>query len=88
MFRHACGVPSVTIDGKAWTSRRRDTVHNGLSYQRDALFRGRPLGYAFDVRFGNVSVRPLGGGLGCLTMILVSIVLSVILTIALNLVAR
>jgi hypothetical protein len=40
------------------------------------------------VRFGNVSVRPLGGGLGCLIMILVSIVLSVILTIALNLVAR
>ena len=37
------------------------------------------------MRFGNVSVRPLGGGLGCLVMILVSIVLSVVLTIALNL---
>ena len=39
------------------------------------------------VRFGNdVEVRPLGGGLGCLTMILLSIVASVVLTILVNLV--
>jgi hypothetical protein len=36
------------------------------------------------MRFRNVSVRPLGGGFGCLMMILVSILLSVILTVALN----
>ena len=32
-----------------------------------------------------VRVRPLGGGLGCLMMIVISIVLSVLLTILLNL---
>jgi hypothetical protein len=40
------------------------------------------------VRIGNVEVRPLGGGLGCLLMILVSILLSVILTVGLNLLIR
>ena len=33
----------------------------------------------------NVEVRPLGGGLGCLTMLLVSIVASVVLTLFVNL---
>lgn len=32
-----------------------------------------------------VQVRPLGGAAGCLTMILVSVVLSVLLTVVLNL---
>jgi hypothetical protein len=40
------------------------------------------------VRIGNVSVRPLGGGLGCLLMILVSVLLSVIPTVGLNLLIR
>jgi hypothetical protein len=40
------------------------------------------------VRFRNVEVRPLGGGPGCLAMILVSIVASVVLTVLLNLVLR
>jgi hypothetical protein len=40
------------------------------------------------VRIGNVEVRPLGGGLGCLLMILVSILLSVILTVGLNILLR
>jgi len=35
-----------------------------------------------------VRVRPLGGGRGCLTMILVSIALSVGLTLLLNVIAR
>jgi len=30
---------------------------------------------------GHVEIRPLGGGLGCLTMILVSLLLSVLLTV-------
>lgn len=38
------------------------------------------------MRFGNVEVRPLGGGVGCLTMILVSVIASVVLTILLNLI--
>ena len=33
----------------------------------------------------NIEVRPLGGGLGCLTMILVSIIASVVLTLFVNL---
>lgn len=37
------------------------------------------------MRFGNVEVRPLGGAFGCLMMILISIVASVILTVVLNL---
>jgi hypothetical protein len=32
----------------------------------------------------NVEVRPLGGGLGCLLMILVSVLASVLLTLLLN----
>jgi hypothetical protein len=40
------------------------------------------------MRLGNWEIRPLGGGLGCLTMILVSVLLSVVLTVLLNLLAR
>jgi len=32
-----------------------------------------------------VRVRPLGGGIGCLVMILVSVALSVLLTVVINL---
>jgi hypothetical protein len=38
------------------------------------------------MRIGNYDVRPLGGGLGCLAMILISLLLSVLLTVGLNLV--
>jgi hypothetical protein len=40
------------------------------------------------MRIGNVEIRPLGGGLGCLLMILVSVVLSVVCTVGLNLLLR
>jgi hypothetical protein len=40
------------------------------------------------VRIGNVEVRPLGGGPGCLLMVLVSVGLSVLLTVGLNLFIR
>ena len=40
------------------------------------------------MRIGNVDVRPLGGAAGCLTMILVSVFLSVVLTVGLNLLLR
>jgi hypothetical protein len=40
------------------------------------------------MRFGNVDVRPLGGGLGCFLMIVISIVASVTLTILVNLAIR
>ena len=36
------------------------------------------------MRFGNVEVRPLGGGLGCLFMLLFSVVASVLLTVLVN----
>jgi hypothetical protein len=40
------------------------------------------------MRVGGVDIRPLGGGPGCLLMILVSILLSVVLTVGLNLLIR
>jgi hypothetical protein len=36
------------------------------------------------VRFGNVEIRPLGGGLGCLLMIALSILASILLTLLVN----
>lgn len=36
----------------------------------------------------NVEVRPLGGAPGCLAMIVVSVLASVLLTVVLNLLAR
>jgi hypothetical protein len=36
------------------------------------------------VRFGDVEVRPLGGGLGCLAMLLFSVVASLVLTLLVN----
>jgi hypothetical protein len=40
------------------------------------------------MRIGNTEVRALGGGPGCLVMILVSLGLSIFLTVLLNLVLR
>jgi hypothetical protein len=40
------------------------------------------------MRMGDVEVRPLGGGVGCLMMILVSVLASVVLTVLVNLIAR
>ena len=40
------------------------------------------------MRFGDVEVRPVGGGKGCLTMVLVSIAASVLLTLLLNMAIR
>jgi hypothetical protein len=45
-------------------------------------------GQSSDMRFGNMEVRPLGGGLGCLLMVLFSIVASVVLTVLVNLLLR
>ncbi|BCJ67537.1 hypothetical protein GCM10009779_30000 [Polymorphospora rubra] len=36
------------------------------------------------MRIGNVDVRPLGGGLGCLLMILISVLASIVLTVLVN----
>jgi hypothetical protein len=36
------------------------------------------------MRIGNTEIRPLGGGVGCLVMVLVSVVLSVLCTVGLN----
>ena len=40
------------------------------------------------MRIGRWEVRPLGGATGCLVMILVSIVASVVLTVLVNLILR
>ncbi|SCF29715.1 hypothetical protein GA0074695_5284 [Micromonospora viridifaciens] len=36
------------------------------------------------MRIGNTEIRPVGGGFGCLLMILLSILVSVVLTMLLN----
>ncbi|GLY21420.1 hypothetical protein Misp04_11520 [Micromonospora sp. NBRC 101691] len=36
------------------------------------------------MRIGNTEIRPLGGGLGCLLMILFSVLASVALTVLVN----
>jgi hypothetical protein len=40
------------------------------------------------VRIGRWEVRPLGGGFGCLIMVLISILASIALTVLLNLLFR
>ncbi|MEV0132842.1 hypothetical protein AB0H83_30815 [Dactylosporangium sp. NPDC050688] len=40
------------------------------------------------MRIGNVEIRPLAGGLGCLLMILASLVVSVLCTLGANLLLR
>lgn len=40
------------------------------------------------MRFGNTEIRPLGGGPGCLLMILFSVLASVLLTVLANLLLR
>jgi hypothetical protein len=40
------------------------------------------------MRFGNTEIRPVGGGPGCLVMILGSIILSVLCTVGANVLIR
>ena len=40
------------------------------------------------MRLGNLEIRPVGGALGCLVMILVSVFLSIAGTVLLNLLLR
>ena len=40
------------------------------------------------MRLGNVEIQPLGGGAGCLGMLLFSILASVLLTIVINVILR
>jgi hypothetical protein len=40
------------------------------------------------MRIGDFEIRPLGGGPGCLVMILVSVLLSVLCTVGLNTLMR
>ena len=40
------------------------------------------------MRIGRWEVRPLGGGFGCLAMVLISILASIVLTVLLNLLLR
>ncbi|REG01041.1 hypothetical protein DFJ67_7113 [Asanoa ferruginea] len=41
-------------------------------------------GYQTQMRLGNTEVRPLGGGIGCLLMIAISVIASIILTVVFN----
>lgn len=40
------------------------------------------------MRIGSTQIRPLGGGWGCLAMIAISVLLSILCTVGLNLIGR
>ncbi len=40
------------------------------------------------MRFGNMVIRPLGGGVGCLLMLVFSVLASIVGTVLLNLLLR
>ncbi len=40
------------------------------------------------MRLGRWEIQPLGGGAGCLTMIVISVLASIVLTLLVNLLAR
>ena len=72
---------------EAWRRCREEDGYQGREEARgcENLSPERPLELDEQVKLGrNVEVRPLGGSLGCLTMLLVSIVASVLLTLMLN----
>ena len=48
----------------------------------------RSPGHPGAMRFGNVEIRALGGGFGCLLMLLFSLLASVVLTVLVNLLLR
>ena len=72
----------LPIAGEIAKARHRHdrSRRNGLAVRVG----GKPSG----MRFGNLEVRPLGGGLGCLLMVLFSVVASVVLTVLINLLLR
>jgi hypothetical protein len=75
----------LVIHGQTVRSARRTAKATTRATCRAEL-RLRPAGKSQPVRFGrNVEVRPLGGGPGCLVMLLVSVLLSVGLTVLVNL---
>ena len=60
--------------------RRVAAVLLGLAHDPDQIGQG--------VHVSPLQVRPVGGALGCLAMVFVSVVLSVLLTVGLNLLLR
>jgi hypothetical protein len=68
--------------------RASDFASGLAGRRRKAGLTSQKWGYGRVVRIGNVVIRPLGGVPGCLMMILVSVLLSAILTIAANLLFR
>jgi hypothetical protein len=71
-------------------ARPPDIASGALSTRRSRRngFAVRVGGKPSGMRFGNLEVRPLGGGLGCLLMVLFSVVASVVLTVLINLLLR
>ena len=69
-----------------YSGRRQPVLPTVESHRASRSIRTLPL--ADSRRMSPVQVRPLGGALGCFLMILVSVVLSVLLTVGLNLLLR
>jgi hypothetical protein len=60
----------------------RRAIPGGTNHPRSITRCGREVGCG--MRIGKVEVRPLGGGLGCLLMILFSVLVSIVCTVLLN----
>jgi hypothetical protein len=77
------------LDGLRSGKASRYCVWCPVHRTRSARWFAVPVGgHSYGMRFGNLEVRPLGGGLGCLFMVLFSVVASVVLTVLVNLLLR
>jgi hypothetical protein len=63
-------------------------IKHGRPLDRSTGFAAPVAGHSYAMRLGNLEVRPLGGGLGCLFMVLFSVIASVVLTLLVNLLLR
>jgi hypothetical protein len=70
------------------TSDERQRTPAVVAVRQERWFAAPVGGQSSGMRVGNVEIRPLGGGLGCLLMVLFSIVASVVLTVLVNLLLR
>lgn len=81
---------------RAATPWRRSRVRSRVGAAQEQPGRGvRPLGWcdtpgthARLARMSPLQIRPVGGAAGCLAMIAISVVLSILLTVVLNLIVR
>ena len=79
----------LAAEQKAVSSARTAVGAEKAVKRVDTKLKNTPGGSEGLMRFGrNVEVRPLGGIAGCLTMVLISVVASLVLTLIVNVIIR